>query len=104
MDGPRCVGGRVADADGMGAPRAAGTALERNHKTMGSPKMTKLIKTEAKLRKAPPLCRNDQGSLQVTTTDDDMMKNLFGMKTRVSANGPLRTKQTLLEHTRMSGH
>jgi hypothetical protein len=58
MDGPRCVGGRVADADGMGAPRAAGTALEQNHKTMGPPKMTKLIKTEAKLRKAPPLCRD----------------------------------------------
>jgi energy-converting hydrogenase Eha subunit H len=81
----------MAVADGMGKTRAAGAALERNHKTMGTPKMTKLVKTETKLREAPTIFKDEDNKLQVTVTNDDMIKNLFGMKTRAAANGVLIT-------------
>jgi hypothetical protein len=81
----------MAVADGMGKARAAGAELERNHKTMGTPKMTKLVKTESKLREAPTIFKDEDNKLQVTVTEDDMIKNLFGMKTRAAANGVLIT-------------
>lgn len=53
--------------------------------------MTKLVKTEAKRREAPTIFKDEENKLQVTVADDDMIKNLFGMKTRTAANGVLIT-------------
>jgi hypothetical protein len=75
----------------MGKTRAAAATLERNHKAMGATQMTKLVKTEAKMREAPTMFKDEDNKLQVTVTDDDMIKNLFGMKTRAAANGVLIT-------------
>jgi hypothetical protein len=75
----------------MGKTRAKRAALERNNANMGATQMTEIAKTEAKPRKAPTIFKDDQNCLQVKLTDDDMIKNLFGMKTRVAANGVLIT-------------
>jgi hypothetical protein len=58
---------------------------------MGATQMTEIAKTEAKLREAPTIFKDDQNRLQVELADDDMIKNLFGMKTRAAANGVLIT-------------
>ncbi|WP_144055974.1 hypothetical protein [Octadecabacter arcticus] len=58
---------------------------------MGTPKMTKIAKTAATRREVPTIFKDEENKLQVTVTDDDMIKNLFGMKTRAAANGVLIT-------------
>jgi hypothetical protein len=75
----------------MGKTRAKRAALERNNANMGATQMTEIAKTEAKLREAPTIFKDEENKLQITVTEDDMIKNLFGMKTRVAANGVLIT-------------
>jgi hypothetical protein len=75
----------------MGKTRAKRAALERNNSNMGATQMTKIAKTEATRREAPTIVKDEENNLQITVTDDDMIKNLFGMKTRVAANGVLIT-------------
>mgnify|MGYP007096405229 CR=1 FL=1 len=53
--------------------------------------MTKIAKTEATRREAPTIFKDEENKLQITVTEDDMIKNLFGMKTRAAANGVLIT-------------
>lgn len=53
--------------------------------------MTKLTKPEAKPREAPTILKDEENKLQVTVSDDDMIKDLFGMKTCTAANGVLIT-------------
>ena len=53
--------------------------------------MTEIAKTEAKLRESPTIFKDEENKLQITVTEDDMIKNLFGMKTRAAANGVLIT-------------
>ena len=58
---------------------------------MGATQVTKIAKTEATRREAPTIVKDEENKLQITVTDDDMIKNLFGMKTRAAANGVLIT-------------
>ncbi|MCF7700936.1 hypothetical protein [Loktanella sp. M215] len=53
--------------------------------------MNKIAKTSNTRRIAPVISKDDNGVLQVGVIDDDMLKNLFGMKTRAAANGVLLT-------------
>lgn len=75
----------------MGKARAKRAGLERHHTIMGTAKMTKLTKTEVKHREAPTIFNDENNKLQITVADDDMIKNLFGMKTRKAATGVLIT-------------
>jgi hypothetical protein len=75
----------------MGKTWAKWAALERNNSNMGATQMTKIAKTVATRREAPTIFKDEANRLQVTVTDDDMIKNLFGMKTRAAANGVLIT-------------
>jgi hypothetical protein len=79
----------MAKLDGRGKARAKRAALERNNSNMGATQMTKIAKTEATRREAPTIFKDEKNKLKVTVTDDDMIKNLFGMKTRTAANGVL---------------
>lgn len=53
--------------------------------------MTILTKTDVKQRETPTIFKDEDNKLQITVADDDMIKNLFGMKTRTAANGVLIT-------------
>lgn len=53
--------------------------------------MSKIEKTSGRQRSAPAIVKDDNGCLQVTVSDNDQIKDLFGMKTRAAANGVLLT-------------